>query len=91
MHVQPATNAIAAGDSIVFLARLYDQSTPPKPLPQFNKSIQWTLWTLPGPADLIPWFLAKLFKISINGALNTFKAIDAYKTYIIKANLDTCR
>ena len=83
MHVQPDTNVIAAGDSIVFLARIYDQSG--NPAPQFNKSIQWTLWTLPGP---VLNTTASYLRFP-NDSINTFKAIDAYKTYIIKASLDT--
>ena len=83
MVVVPAADTISAGDSIMYLARILDQNG--VPAPQFNKSIKWTLWTLPGPA----LNTTNSFLRFANDSINTFKAVTAYTKYVIQSNLDT--
>ena len=70
----PVTGSISAGDSVVFIARVIDDTGGVRP--EYDALIAWPALAPAGTRSSL---------VTQTGATNTFHGIDAYKTYTIKA------
>jgi hypothetical protein len=87
MSVVPDTNVIPAGDSIMYTATVKDGGG--NAISGYDQSVRWTLWTWVPPNGTPVSNTTASSITAFSGLHNTFKAIDAYTTYIIMAKLDT--